>query len=710
MNRLLISFTALLSGLLPLILDSALKGVALLALASITAFVLYKSSAATRHLVWLVAVVALLIVPVLSLALPKWRVLPKWTATSLGQTTELAIPTSTQRSSEQPALTTTSAPLSTPLVTKGTITTTTSAAKPSFPVSDPVPVRQTMEMSTRPFEWLPLAWATGFMLLFLRLLASHLLLRRSAHRGLAPAADEAITTLFSTVSAELNIRQRVNLVVDEGRTIPLVWGVIRPHLLLPAEAREWSGEQLRSVLLHELAHLRRRDPLVQWLTQIACALHWWNPLVWFAAWRVHVERERACDDLVLTSGVRPSAYAEHLLHVATKLAPPRWTQSCGLAMAQKSSLEGRLLAVLNEKRNRRRVTTTLSVVALVLGTGIAVPIAMLRADDDDEKSNSPHAIDLEPEHDESQALFKQWQANARTDGKIPGALIGRLGEEVNYFISLNKDVQAGQDFAAEFEALLPRLEASRDWTHADAVTLLDDIAAISSGPVTNTISKAAEDTIRSGQPLPAELETAAWGHPAQNGLRVAWHLEPQAMEYPLGSSLKSRILVHNSGEEPVVFIMPSWQQSSEHTANDATGAPIKVSSIDWTTMARRTTFRLAPGEYLESPAPGVGIGAETENQDGANARVGAWIEAKVGDEVRFTPGAVEVRCSPSVIGTRIVNGVPENVEPKDATQLWERIVAERVRRELPIPSGAADREQLLRRATLDLFGESPTPR
>ena len=56
--------------------------------------------------------------------------------------------------------------------------------------------------------------------------------------------------------------------------------------MLPATARQWSDEQLRSVLLHELAHIKRRDTVVQLLAQIACALHWFNPLVWFAAWRL----------------------------------------------------------------------------------------------------------------------------------------------------------------------------------------------------------------------------------------------------------------------------------------------------------------------------------------------------------------------------------------------------------------------------------------
>jgi bla regulator protein blaR1 len=85
-----------------------------------------------------------------------------------------------------------------------------------------------------------------------------------------------------------------------------------------------------------------------------------------------VERELACDNLVLASGVRPSAYAGHLLEVVTGLSHARWTQSCGLAMARKSSLEGRLVAVLSENLNRRGVSAALAAIALAIAAGIAV--------------------------------------------------------------------------------------------------------------------------------------------------------------------------------------------------------------------------------------------------------------------------------------------------------------------------------------------------
>ena len=93
-----------------------------------------------------------------------------------------------------------------------------------------------------------------------------------------------------------------------------------------------------------------------------------------------------------------------------------------------------------------------------------------------------------PKSKEGQTLFKQWQDHARTDGRIPGALIGKLGEKVKYFISLNKeDSENGRDLSEKFEKLLPRFDATRDWTPSDAIALIDDVSAIHTIPLETTL-------------------------------------------------------------------------------------------------------------------------------------------------------------------------------------------------------------------------------
>ncbi len=89
-----------------------------------------------------------------------------------------------------------------------------------------------------------------------------------------------------------------------------------PLILLPENARDWDEARLRAVLLHEAAHVRRRDCLAKYLAQGSRALLWWNPLAWMVAARLNHEQELACDDAVLAAGVPADAYATVLLDVA----------------------------------------------------------------------------------------------------------------------------------------------------------------------------------------------------------------------------------------------------------------------------------------------------------------------------------------------------------------------------------------------------------
>jgi beta-lactamase regulating signal transducer with metallopeptidase domain len=107
------------------------------------------------------------------------------------------------------------------------------------------------------------------------------------------------------------------------------------------------------VLLHELAHVKRWDWLTQLAARLACALYWWHPLAWVAARRLREERELACDDLVLAHGTVASTYAADLLEIARVFRVSPASALAGVAMARRSQLAGRLLAVLDAARSRR---------------------------------------------------------------------------------------------------------------------------------------------------------------------------------------------------------------------------------------------------------------------------------------------------------------------------------------------------------------------
>src|SRR5262245_51776370 len=150
----------------------------------------------------------------------------------------------------------------------------------------------------------------------------------------------------------IGLRRVPEVRIGGERMMPMVWGLFRPVLLLPAGAARWPAARLEAVLLHELAHIRRRDALTQLIAEIARAIYWFNPLVWIAARQMYLERELACDDMVLNAGTRPSDYAGDLLDLVRSLKTARATGMAAIAMARPSQIKVRLRAVLDDARSR----------------------------------------------------------------------------------------------------------------------------------------------------------------------------------------------------------------------------------------------------------------------------------------------------------------------------------------------------------------------
>jgi len=158
----------------------------------------------------------------------------------------------------------------------------------------------------------------------------------------------------------------------------MTWGLWRPRLLVPEQAASWPSGQRRDVLLHELGHVQRHDCLTQFLSQVACALYWFNPLAWIAGRRMQVERERACDDLVLRGGAQAPAYARHLLQSVCS-DPALRLAGAAVAMARPSTLEERMRAILDPRMSRRGLTARGSLAAILVLLSALVPVAVLKA-------------------------------------------------------------------------------------------------------------------------------------------------------------------------------------------------------------------------------------------------------------------------------------------------------------------------------------------
>jgi hypothetical protein len=159
-----------------------------------------------------------------------------------------------------------------------------------------------------------------------------------------------------------------------------VAGLFESIVIMPPSALAWSAEARHAALVHELTHIKRHDRRTQAIAQLACAIYWFNPLVWYAAAALARERERACDDEVLRLGAKPSVYATLLLDLARSNSA--WTPAAALSMARPSAIEGRLLSILADAaRTPHRSTrwivavTIVTLTTAILGAQAASPVA-----------------------------------------------------------------------------------------------------------------------------------------------------------------------------------------------------------------------------------------------------------------------------------------------------------------------------------------------
>jgi HEAT repeat protein/beta-lactamase regulating signal transducer with metallopeptidase domain len=364
----------------PVVVDALVKASLVLGATALVAAMLRRASASARHLVWTLGLVGALVAPALSVAMPRWELplvrIQDSSAVPAGADRGILSTGGSHQVGEKVIL-----------PPQGGSHMTGSKPSPESSSLRKTPSHQISWLpatagSLRTLSWTAILltlWACGACVILFRMLlglaAVQWMSRRTPVITGAPwlAEAQALARGFGIPHVRF-LRTRMG-------SMPMAWGILRPSVLMPLDADGWPSDRLRIVVLHELAHVKRRDCLTHLVAQIACAAYWFNPLAWIAVRRLRTERERACDDLVLVSGTRGPDYADQLLEIARVMRAGRFPvvlAGATLAMAHRSQLEGRLMAILDPSVPRRgltrmRTALTASVFALLL-----IPVASVQ--------------------------------------------------------------------------------------------------------------------------------------------------------------------------------------------------------------------------------------------------------------------------------------------------------------------------------------------
>ncbi|MEN8376213.1 MAG: M56 family metallopeptidase [Gemmatimonadota bacterium] len=367
------------------LVDIAVKAMLILGGAALVTAALRGASAATRHLAWTLALVAVAALPLMKLGLPTWSppgsgLLPVAGAAAAGEIAadgafagdlagERAAPSTTIAVVDE------ASPVALDGSAEGAMTALHGPAAGSRPAREssarPDPAAAAAAAGL-PWSSLLLALGVSGVLLAVGRAVAGVRSVRLAEARCRRLPSGPVRAEATRLTREAGI-PAPRLLQSPDDLMPMAWGVLRPTIALPAAAAEWHPRRLRAVVRHEIAHLRRRDPLSQWVADAVRALHWFNPLAWLAVNRLRAERELACDDEVLARTARPSEYAAELVGVARTMKSARL--SAALPMARSSQLAERVRAALDGERSRSRLQRGWVAGAAIVSALLVGPVA-----------------------------------------------------------------------------------------------------------------------------------------------------------------------------------------------------------------------------------------------------------------------------------------------------------------------------------------------
>ncbi|AEE95874.1 M56 family metallopeptidase [Mahella australiensis] len=274
---------------------------------------------------------------------------------------------------------------------------------------------------------LSVIWLIGVAGMLLYILIANIAFRLKIN-GAPHCKDEGTLRRLDDCEREMNIRTIIPIIYNKNVKTPSIFGLLKPKLLLSSETMDnLSGDEQRYIFLHELAHLKRKDNLINLITMLVQSLHWFNPIVWYAFYKIREDCEVACDAYVL-SRLKPTEYkkyGETIIRLINIISKSYWHPVTTGMTNNKSGLKSRIKMVVKFKKNSWKWSVIAVAVAIVVALiGLTDPKSTTSVND---KNNT--SILSKNDIDFNKDLYNESLNVIMTDGRYyeetePGPYMG----------------------------------------------------------------------------------------------------------------------------------------------------------------------------------------------------------------------------------------------------------------------------------------------
>jgi len=239
----------------------------------------------------------------------------------------------------------------------------------------------------RPAVTVPESWAL-YLFAAWALIASYSLVRvagamwhlRALRKSCIPIESSELDPIVQETLRRYRVNRAVEFCASEQVKVPTAIGLMNPAVVIPTWVmHELAPPELNQILLHELAHLRRRDDWTNLIQQVVKALFFFHPAVWWIEQKIALEREMACDDAVLAETDSPRAYAECLVNLAERSFVRRSLALAQAALGRVRQTSQRIAEILDVNRAKESSGAWKPAVSLVAGLAIACAALGVRA-------------------------------------------------------------------------------------------------------------------------------------------------------------------------------------------------------------------------------------------------------------------------------------------------------------------------------------------